>query len=67
MLLLNDWVVRAASSRRYAAMTNQADFILRRAHACADAGRPRPTFVAVDFATIGDPLRAIDGLNGVGD
>ncbi len=65
LLLVNDWVTRAASSRREAAVANAKSFIVNQAKLCESRGRKRPNFIAVDFASIGDLQAAVDQLNGV--
>ncbi len=65
LLLVNDWVTRAASSRREAATANAKSFIINQAKLCQARGRRQPNFVAVDFASIGDLQAAVDALNGV--
>ncbi|WP_243407527.1 hypothetical protein [Frankia canadensis] len=65
LLLMNHWLTDAAPSRRSALGSNAAGTIVARAERCeADQGR-RPTFVAVDFSTIGSAQVAVDRLNRV--
>ncbi len=65
LLLVNDWVTRAASSRREAAVANAESFILNQAKLCGARGRRQPNFIAVDFASIGGLQAAVDELNHV--
>ncbi|MFE0171342.1 hypothetical protein ACFWZ2_03425 [Streptomyces sp. NPDC059002] len=63
LFLLNHFITDAGGSRLDAAVVNTRRFILDRARRC-EAARGRPVnFVAVDFATIGDALGAVDALN----
>ncbi|WP_079075173.1 hypothetical protein [Streptomyces atriruber] len=63
LFLLNHFITDMGGSRLDAAVVNKRDFILERARRCEkDRGRP-VNFVAVDFATIGDALGAVDTLN----
>lgn len=63
LFLLNHWVTPGGASRENAAIVNRRQFIIDRASRCAtDRGRA-PTIIAVDFATIGDALAAVDELN----
>ncbi|MFE9255291.1 hypothetical protein [Streptomyces sp. NPDC006879] len=63
LFLMNNFVTDSGGSRPAAARVNRASFIVDRAHRCA-AERGRPVnFVAVDYVTIGDALRAVDVLN----
>ncbi|MFJ2770563.1 hypothetical protein [Streptomyces sp. NPDC087300] len=63
LFLLNHFITDAGGSRLDAAVVNTRQFILDRVRRCeAERGRP-VNFVAVDFATIGDALGAVDALN----
>ncbi|MEU6124726.1 PI-PLC domain-containing protein [Streptomyces sp. NPDC047123] len=63
LFLLNHFITDMGGSRLDAAVVNKRDFILDRVRRCEQArGRP-VNFVAVDFATIGDALGAVDTLN----
>ncbi|WP_261574545.1 hypothetical protein [Frankia gtarii] len=63
LLLMNHWLTDAAPSRRAALTSNATDTIVGRAERCrAEQGRT-PTFVAVDFSTIGAAQPAVDRLN----
>nr|WP_191094859.1 hypothetical protein [Streptomyces kanamyceticus] len=63
LFLLNHFITDAGGSRLDAAVVNSRRFILDRVHRCeAERGRP-VNFAAVDFATIGDALGAVDALN----
>jgi hypothetical protein len=65
LFLLNHYVTGVAPSRRDAAALNRASDILATARRCEQQRRMRPTYIAVDFVTTGDPLRAVNALNGV--
>ncbi|MET8685217.1 hypothetical protein ABZV77_13460 [Streptomyces sp. NPDC004732] len=63
LFLLNHFITDMGGSRLDAAVVNKRDFILERARRCEkERGRP-VNFVAVDFATIGDALGAVETLN----
>ncbi len=63
LLLMNHWLTDAAPSRRAALTSNATGTIVGRAERCrAEQGRT-PTFVAVDFSTIGTAQPAVDRLN----
>jgi hypothetical protein len=64
LFLMNNWVSSPAPSRGLAARVNRPQAILSRAERCQRARGMRPTYVAVDFAQIADPLAAVDQLNG---
>jgi hypothetical protein len=65
LLLVNTWLTDTAPSRRAALTSNAPAAVVARAHRCErDRGR-LPTFVAVDFANIGNVVHAVDTLNGV--
>jgi hypothetical protein len=66
LLLLNNWVTRAASSRQDSAVANGKDFLLQQSRQCQLRRGRVPNFVAVDFAGIGDVVGAVNALNGVG-
>jgi hypothetical protein len=65
LFLLNNWISSSAPSRTDAATVNSPRFLLRRARQCARERGMTPTYIAVDFAEIGNPLRAVAMLNRV--
>ncbi|MBX6387427.1 MAG: hypothetical protein IRZ08_00255 [Frankia sp.] len=65
LLLVNHWVTDTAPSRRAALTVNDPRVVVDRAGVCEQERGRRPTFVAVDFASIGGLLEAVDVLNGV--
>ncbi|MFI7385511.1 hypothetical protein [Streptomyces sp. NPDC049813] len=63
LFLLNHFITDNGGSRLDAGTVNSRRFVLDRAHRCErERGRP-VTFVAVDYATIGDPAGAVSALN----
>ena len=63
MILANHWVTRTAGSRAAAVTTNQAGSLLAQVQACErDQGR-RPTFIAVNFTSIGDLVPTVEQIN----
>jgi hypothetical protein len=65
LLLANHWISAAVPDRRNAVLLNDHEALVARARACeAERGR-LPSYLAVDFSSIGDLLRAVDTLNGV--
>ncbi|MDH4364357.1 MAG: hypothetical protein OEY70_09790 [Acidimicrobiia bacterium] len=65
LFLLNHWVLGIVPDRATAAALNRRDAVVERAQQCqAERGR-LPTFVAVDFAELGDVAGAVDELNGL--
>jgi hypothetical protein len=65
LFLINHWVSGPAPDRATALSVNQTDTVVARAQRCAQERRRSPTFIAVDFANLGDVVRAVDILNGV--
>jgi hypothetical protein len=63
--LLNHWVTRASPSRIDAAIINDYDYLLDRAHQCAEERGQLPNFLAVNFYLNGDVFDVVDELNGV--
>ncbi|WP_250279663.1 hypothetical protein [Frankia sp. Cppng1_Ct_nod] len=63
MMLINHWITRTASSRADAAVVNRRASLLDQVRACQSAQGRLPTFVAVDFATIGDLVPTVAELN----
>ncbi len=65
LFLLNHWVLGLVPDRAEATALNRRDVIVERAQQCrAERGR-LPSFVAVDFAELGDVTGAVDQLNGL--
>jgi hypothetical protein len=63
LFLLNNFITISGGSRLDAATVNARRFLLDRVRRC-EAQRGHPVnFVAVDYATIGDALGAVDALN----
>ncbi|MCF6522342.1 hypothetical protein [Streptomyces sp. JJ36] len=63
LFLLNHFVTDAGGSRLAAGRVNAEEFVLDRARRCAEVrGRP-VTFVAVDFANLGNARGAVETLN----
>ncbi|MEU5751348.1 PI-PLC domain-containing protein [Streptomyces sp. NPDC047829] len=63
LFLLNHFVTAGGGRRLDAGVVNSRQRVLERAHAC-ELRRGRPVnFVAVDYATIGDALGAVEELN----
>ncbi|MGW8064281.1 hypothetical protein ACVV2G_18915 [Streptomyces ziwulingensis] len=63
LFLLNHFVTAGGGRRLDAGVVNARQRVLERAHTC-EQRRGRPVnFVAVDYATIGDALGAVDDLN----
>jgi hypothetical protein len=65
LFLLNNWVSTSAPSRSLAAQVNAPSALLRRVRECDRERGMIPTYIAVDFAQVGDPIRAVDRLNRV--
>lgn len=63
LFLINNWITNGIPSRATALSVNKAAFLLERVHRCEAERGMRATFVAVDFAQVGDPLNAVDALN----
>ncbi|MGC9544155.1 PI-PLC domain-containing protein [Streptomyces sp. UG1] len=63
LFLLNHFVAVGGSNRLDAGRVNSREHVLERVRAC-ERQRGRPvTFIAVDFATVGDTREAVDVLN----
>ncbi|WP_103510898.1 hypothetical protein [Streptomyces sp. SM13] len=63
LFLLNHFITNAGGSRLDAGRVNARDWVLERTRACeAERGSP-VTFIAVDYATVGDALGAVNELN----
>ena len=65
LFLLNHWVLGVVPDRAVAAALNRRDAIIERAEDCRRQRGRWPTFIAVDFAELGDVTGAVDVLNGV--
>lgn len=63
LFLLNNWVSTPAPSRAEAYAINRKAALLSRSQRCGKERGMHPTFVAVDFAQIGQPLDTVDRLN----
>ena len=63
LFLMNHFVTRNGGNRLDAGGVNERAFVLDRAHRCAAERRRPVTFVAVDYASIGDAKGAVDALN----
>lgn len=66
LFLLNHWVQRVAPDRADSVIVNAHDVIVDRARRCEEERGLLPTFIAVNFYSIGDLMGAVDTLNGVG-
>lgn len=66
LFLLNHWVQRVAPDRADSVVVNAHDVIVERARRCAEERGLMPTFIAVNFYNVGELVRAVDTLNGVG-
>ncbi|MCL9760643.1 hypothetical protein [Frankia sp. AiPa1] len=65
LLLMNNWITATAPSRQAALTSNNAGALGNRAQRCRGEQGRTPTFIAVDFSTIGSAQAAVDRLNGV--
>ena len=65
LFVMNHFITRSAPSRNDAAAVNASAAIVRRARSCAATRGHLPTFVNVDFSTLGDLTGAVDTLNQV--
>lgn len=65
LFLLNHWVLGLVPDRAEAAALNRRDVIVERARTCQVERGRLPSFVAVDFAELGDVTGAVDQLNGL--
>lgn len=63
LFLLNHFITTSGGSRIDAGEVNEKQYILDRAHTCQAERHADVNFVAVDYATIGDSLGAVDALN----
>ncbi|MEZ5412273.1 MAG: hypothetical protein R2761_29845 [Acidimicrobiales bacterium] len=65
LFLLNHWVLGIVPDRAAAAALNRRGAVVERAQLCQVERGRLPTFVAVDFAELGDVTGAVDELNGL--
>jgi hypothetical protein len=63
LFLLNHFVTDSGASRLDASTVNMREEVLRRAHRCERRRDSLVNFIAVDYATVGDPRGAVDALN----
>lgn len=63
LLLINHWVARTSGSRYAASVVNTRRSLLAHVRLCQAARLRRPTFVAVDFVSIGDLVATVAELN----
>jgi hypothetical protein len=63
LFLLNNFVTTSGGSRLAAGEVNARQFVLDRAHRCQAERHSLINFIAVDYATIGDTLSAVNALN----
>ncbi|WP_244283271.1 hypothetical protein [Streptomyces flavidovirens] len=63
LFLLNHFVTDSGASRLDASKVNRREEVLRRAHRCERRRGSLVNFIAVDYATLGDPRGAVDDLN----
>jgi hypothetical protein len=63
LFLLNNFVTPSSGSRVDAAIVNDKHYLLDRVHRCESERHHLVNFIAVDYATIGDPLGVVDELN----
>jgi hypothetical protein len=63
LFLLNNFITTSGGSRLDAATVNARRSLLARVHRCETQRGHPVNFVAVDYATIGDALGAVDALN----
>lgn len=66
LFLVNSWVESYPPNPDAAAKANRPPFLLARASRCARLRGRFPNLVAVDFPGEGDPVAAVDSLNGFG-
>jgi hypothetical protein len=65
LLLANHWISAPVPDRRNAVLLNDHDVLVARARSCEAERGQLPSYLAVDFSSIGDVLRAVDTLNGL--
>ncbi|MCF2527639.1 hypothetical protein [Yinghuangia soli] len=63
LFLMNNFVTAQGGSRIDAGKANTREFLLDRARRCEQVRDAQVTYIAVDFATIGDARGAVDALN----
>ncbi len=67
LFLVNNWISRSLPTRADALNVNSRTFLLDRIKRCQALRGLHATFVAVDFAQVGRPLRVVDTLNALTD
>ncbi len=67
LFLVNNWISKGLATRADALRVNSRRFLLARIRQCQGLRDLRTTFVAVDFAQVGDPLQVVDTLNARAD
>lgn len=65
LFLLNHWIVKQSPDRVDAARVNEFWFLMSRVRRCEDERGRLPTFIAVDFFSVGDVFAVVDALNEV--
>ncbi len=63
LFLVNNWISSGLPTRAGALNVNGQSFLLDRITRCQAIRGLHATFVAVDFAQVGDPLQVVDTLN----
>jgi hypothetical protein len=63
LFLINNWVTMTVPTKATALTVNNATFLGDRVRRCDAQRGMRATFVAVDFAGVGNPLKVVDELN----
>jgi hypothetical protein len=63
---LNHWIEKVMPSPGDAEVVNEFEFLLKRALGCQAERGMFPNLVAVNFYEIGDVMRVVDVLNGIG-
>lgn len=65
LFILNHFLTKISGKPELAELANALPFFLERALACREAMGRQPTFVAVDFYSIGDGMEVVRALNGL--
>jgi len=63
LFLVNNWLTSTLPSRSAALAVNGERFLVSRVRHCQQQRGLHATFVAVDFAQVGQPLQVVDELN----
>ena len=66
LLLANHWIRKAVPDRSDATKMNSVPRLTDRVAECVDEHEKKPNFIAVDFYRIGELMRAVDEINGIG-